>query len=709
MLGLMPGMCLTAYGWDPTYYKLRLENGWIENLGTNMDGKLSYACNLIGIMGIPEPDPEKETQISVDNTEVVDIEHSDLSREGLLTLYILGEGTATVSFSYTSTSGEPINGCLTIIVAQQGHVLCVNLNQTATVTVDDKTALMATVEPSDATDKTLKWTVSGEAVVLYSDEACTKPVGTDATETTTVYAKGMSADSATVTVTSNSDSSKTASCEVTVSKANPTATAPTATATYGQALSEVTLTNPAGNTSGTWAWADEFDPYNTPVGNVGVKIFRANFTPTDTTNYNTVENVDVEVTVEKANLILSIHCNGCTYGEHLDASATYNTDYDGAVTFTFYRSDGTTKTTKEDGAETEGGPPTNAGYYTIVANATESDNYKSLTQTSQATIRAKTVSVSGITAVDKSYDDTTAAPLNYTGATFDGICEGDALTVTATGTFDNPNVGEGKAVTISNLTLGGAQAGNYALAENGQQTTATATINKAPLTVTAKPRTITYGDAPANDGVTYSGFVNNETEGVLGGTLDYDYSYAQYGNVGSAYTITPKGLTSDYYEITFKPGSLTVGPKEVGLSWNTAPLTFNGLPQAPTATATGTVNNDAISVTVSGGQTDAGTGYTATASGLTGEKAGNYKLPDAKTTHFSIVKAEAQKIDDVTKDQVFTLTNVSASVKDKMPENAGTLTYTAGTATRTGSVTVSNFAVDESGKRDRCTLRRRGK
>lgn len=133
------------------------------------------------------------------------------------------------------------------------------------------------------------------------------------------------------------------------------------------------------------------------------------------------------------------------------------------------------------------------------------------------------------------------------------------------------------------------------------------------------------------------------------------------------------------------------------MSWNTAPLTFNGLPQAPTATATGTVNNDEISVTVSGGQTNAGTGYTATASGLTGEKAGNYKLPDAKTTHFSIDKAEAQKIDDVTKGQVFTLTSVSASVKDKMPENAGTLTYTAGTATRTGSVTVSNFAVDESG------------
>ena len=63
---------------------------------------------------------------------------------------------------------------------------------------------------------------------------------------------------------------------------------------------------------------------------------------------------------------------------------------------------------------------------------------------------------------------------------------------------------------------------------------ATVNISKAALTVTAKPKTITYGDAPANNGVEYSGFVNNETSAALVGTLGYTYSYTQYGDVTSA-------------------------------------------------------------------------------------------------------------------------------------------------------------------------------
>ena len=98
------------------------------------------------------------------------------------------------------------------------------------------------------------------------------------------------------------------------------------------------------------------------------------------------------------------------------------------------------------------------------------------------------------------------------------------------------------------------------------------TISKAPLTITAKPKTITYGDAPANDGVEYDGFVGGEDESKLTGTLGYAYSYAQYGNVGS-YTITPSGLASDNYDITFTPGTLTV---------NKAPLTITALDKSVT-------------------------------------------------------------------------------------------------------------------------------
>ncbi|MBR6124733.1 InlB B-repeat-containing protein [Candidatus Saccharibacteria bacterium] len=86
-------------------------------------------------------------------------------------------------------------------------------------------------------------------------------------------------------------------------------------------------------------------------------------------------------------------------------------------------------------------------------------------------------------------------------------------------------------------------------------------ITKAPLTITAKNWTITYGDDPENDGVEYSGFVNGETESVLNGELSYAYNYTQFGNVGE-YAITPSGLTADNYDISFASGTLTVEPKK---------------------------------------------------------------------------------------------------------------------------------------------------
>lgn len=83
------------------------------------------------------------------------------------------------------------------------------------------------------------------------------------------------------------------------------------------------------------------------------------------------------------------------------------------------------------------------------------------------------VSVSGITANDKFFDNTTAATLNTGPATINGLFNGDQLTVaTANGQFQDPAVGNGKPVSISGITLGGADAGNYQLLSNTGETTA---------------------------------------------------------------------------------------------------------------------------------------------------------------------------------------------------------------------------------------------
>ena len=119
------------------------------------------------------------------------------------------------------------------------------------------------------------------------------------------------------------------------------------------------------------------------------------------------------------------------------------------------------------------------------------------------------------------------------------------------------------------------------------------TIAKAELTVTAKDNRVTYGDAPANAGVTYTGFVNNETESVLTGTMAYSYNYAQFGNAG-IYKITPSGVTSGNYEITFADGILTVNPKAITVTADAVSKTYGEADPVLTYKVEGLVNGDKL-------------------------------------------------------------------------------------------------------------------
>ena len=77
-------------------------------------------------------------------------------------------------------------------------------------------------------------------------------------------------------------------------------------------------------------------------------------------------------------------------------------------------------------------------------------NYSVTNQASTtANITAKTLTVSGITSSDKSYDGSTSATLVTSNILYTGLVNGDSFTGSYTGTFDNKNVGTGKTVTIS--------------------------------------------------------------------------------------------------------------------------------------------------------------------------------------------------------------------------------------------------------------------
>ena len=120
-----------------------------------------------------------------------------------------GDGAATASVSYTVAAP-------TVAVTALGFE-----EHNEEVTVGDKVALTAEIEPDEATDKTVKWSVTAgsDKVALYLDADCTQAVGTEAISNLTVYIKGVSAGEATITVTSNADSQKYDYCIVTVNEA----------------------------------------------------------------------------------------------------------------------------------------------------------------------------------------------------------------------------------------------------------------------------------------------------------------------------------------------------------------------------------------------------------------------------------------------------------------------------------------------------------
>src|SRR5438552_3929507 len=92
-----------------------------------------------------------------------------------------------------------------------------------------------------------------------------------------------------------------------------------------------------------------------------------------------------------------------------------------------------------------------------VTDGNSGNNYAYTFKTSaNGTITAKALTVSGVTASNKTYDAGTSATLNTGSAALVGVVSGDTVTVDSTGasgTFANKNVGTGKTVSTSGFAL----------------------------------------------------------------------------------------------------------------------------------------------------------------------------------------------------------------------------------------------------------------
>ena len=265
----------------------------------------------------------------------------------------------------------------------------------------------------------------------------------------------------------------------------------------------------------------------------------------------------------------------------------------------------------------------------------------SITATTTADIaRAAISGITGITAGNKTYDGTTAATLNTSAAGFTGQIGSDVLTVaTATAAFSDKNAGTGKTVGITGLSLGGADAGNYALASSSATT----------LADIAKAYVFFGGISASNkvyDGTTTAA-VNISTVPVIGtDDMHVAYTSANFSdkNAGSFKAVAVDGLyitgadannyqlgiTSYTSHATITPASITsIGGITAGNK------TYDGTTDATLNTNNaifhGLVSGDNLMVSTALGafsDQNAGSGKTVNISGLTlgGADALNYRL-----------------------------------------------------------------------------------
>ncbi len=120
-------------------------------------------------------------------------------------------------------------------------------------------------------------------------------------------------------------------------------------------------------------------------------------------------------------------------------------------------------------------------------------------------------------------------------------------------------------------------------------------VDKAPLSVTAANKSKIYDGAIYSPfTVDYSGFVNGQNASILSGTLSFSGTAVTATQCGT-YTITPSGLISNNYNITFNNGSLTIGQRPTTIIANAKSKIYGDDNPALTAVVSGTVNGDLLS------------------------------------------------------------------------------------------------------------------
>lgn len=231
------------------------------------------------------------------NTTTMKVLQGDITYGESVSPSVSGQpaGTGTVRYTYEGRDGTTYSNSAAPTNVGKYKVKATCESSTTIYTAeDDFEILPKSISGMTVTlNKTsLEYNGSAQAVnVTVKNGTTTLTKDTDYTVTGTTSSTNVG--NYTVTVTGKGNYTDSVDRTWKITQGTPTYTAPTGlTATFGQTLANVNIAATTG-----WSWMDSTQP----VGDASTtpKTFKAKFTPADTTNYKTVENIDVSVTVGK--------------------------------------------------------------------------------------------------------------------------------------------------------------------------------------------------------------------------------------------------------------------------------------------------------------------------------------------------------------------------------------------------------------------------
>jgi filamentous hemagglutinin family protein len=163
-------------------------------------------------------------------------------------------------------------------------------------------------------------------------------------------------------------------------------------------------------------------------------------------------------------------------------------------------------------------------------------NYNVTLTDNDGEITPRPLSASLTGTVERTYNATTSAPVTAADITLVNAVPGDALTVgvSGPGTYASPNVGTGIHVTVSGITVGGGDAGNYTFTDGAAGNVGK--IDPATLTLTAVGDTKVYNGTTASSGAPHASGLFGE-DSVTGLSQVFDSKNA------GARTLTVNGFS----------------------------------------------------------------------------------------------------------------------------------------------------------------------